>query len=71
MIPKILPAPSPWLILVYLLPSAIMFAGVYIRWKRTPTYPAEQQKQVQIGTLRFALLTIVMFGIVLEMIKLP
>ena len=69
-IPQVLPAPNPWVALLYLIPSAIMTAGVVIKWRRVKTYPVEIQQQARIGTLRFALLTAIMFTVVLAMIKL-
>ena len=71
MLPKIIPAPSYWAILIYLIPSAILALGVYLRWKRQAKYPPEMQAQAQRGTFWFGMLTAFMTLLMLEMIKLP
>lgn len=69
MIPEILPAPNPWLALLYFIPTALELYVVAVYWKRIPTYPREAQPKVRSNVLGALALVLVAAGIVLQMIK--
>ncbi len=48
-----------------------MALGVYLRWKRIPTFPVNLQEQAKRGTFRFAWLVGFLTLVVMDMIKLP
>lgn len=70
LIPRMLPLPSPWVAVLYFLPSIIGLLGVYLRWKRYKHVATQDmQDRARAGTYAMAAVFLISASVIASMIE--